>query len=173
MKILLLFILLNTIHFPNNQQNPTDYFIAMQYKGLSNCIYKIYVTDSLIMGAKVNGYIAAPPNFGIGTVIPADLRLNPESYVNRKMEAKYSALITNNQQFLAADKQNFIIRKKDVKTIFHDPTKKWGMGPYPHNGKIIIQTTQKVRGYFNDTECELILVGDQDPQIILKKLGVN
>jgi hypothetical protein len=167
MKILLLFLLLNkTKPVTDTVKTKPIYFIAMEYKGISNCIYKVFITDSAIMCAKVNGYITISPSFGMGTVVPKNVMHNPEAYVNKKMEAKYDLLLlTDEHKFLKADRQNFVIRKTDIKNIYHDPTKKWGMGYYPHNGKIIIQTT--LPSY---REIELILVGDQNADEVLQKL---
>ncbi len=145
-----------------------EYFIAMEYKGLSNCIYKVFITDSLIMCAKVNGYISVEPNFGMGTSVPKELMHNPEAYVNKDMEAKYHGLLSDIQGFLKANKQNFIIRKKDILKIFNNPEKKWGMGYYPQSGRIITQTIKA--DYNKLPERELILVGDQNPDEILSKL---
>jgi hypothetical protein len=171
MKLLLLFMLLNTAKpYADTVQNKTPYFIAMEYKGMSNCIYKVFITDSLIMCAKVNGYITVEPSFGMGTVVPREVMHIPEAYVNRNMEGKYAGLLSDNQQFMKADKANFIIRKSGIARIYHNPEKKWGMGYYPHHGRIIIQTKTKVKGYNNSLERELILIGDQDPDVILKML---
>ncbi len=101
-----------------------NYFIAMEYKGLSNCIYKVFITDSLILGAKVNGYITVQPNFGAGKVIPKNVMHSPEAYVDKAVDAKYKNLLFDEGRFLAADKENFIIRKTDIKKIYHNPKPK-------------------------------------------------
>ncbi|HEY2349402.1 MAG TPA: hypothetical protein VGH64_10310 [Puia sp.] len=141
------------------------FFIAMEYKGMLNCIYKIYITDSLVLGAKVNGYITVQPNFGLGTSIPFKVMHDPEAYVNKKKDEKYENLLNDPDAFLKTDKQNFIIRISDIKQVYHDPTPKWGMGYYPHTGKIMVEaskTTQNAKA-----EREFILVGDQNPSKVL------
>ncbi len=149
-------------------EQPTPYFIAMEYKGLSNCIMKIYVTDSLIMGAKVNGYISCQPNFGIGTSISIKHLREPEAYVKKKLD-DYDSLLLDQTAFLKKDKYNFIVRRSDINKIWHDPSHKWGMGYYPDTGKIYIESTitpgnkEKIR--------ELILVGDQHPDQLLALLN--
>jgi hypothetical protein len=140
------------------------YFIAMEYKGMSNCIYKVYVTDSLIFGAKVNGYITVQPNFGIGTSIPQEKMHDPEAYVNKKMD-RYGSLLSDHSAFLNVDKDNFIIHKSDIKRLSHNPKKKWGMGYYPHAGRIEIETSKTAEN--RKGSRELILVGDQDPDLVL------
>ena len=173
MKLLLLYLFLNKSKLSTDTlvANKAAYFIAMEYKGLSNRIYKVFITDSLIMCAKVNGYITVEPSFGMGTVVPKSVMHNPEAYVNAEIAAKYPDLLADNQQFLKADKDNFIIRKTDIKKIYYNPEKKWGMGYYPDNGRIIIETTRKVKDYNNSLEREFILVGDQDPDETLKLLN--
>jgi hypothetical protein len=139
-------------------------FIAMEYKGMSNCIYKVYVTDSLIFGAKVNGYITVQPNYGIGRSIPKERMHDPESYVDKTMD-KYDTLLSDHSAFLKEDKDNFIIQKSDIKRVYHNPKQKGGMGYYPHVGRIEIETIKTPENRRGDRE--LILVGDQDPDLIL------
>ncbi|WP_374950638.1 hypothetical protein [Mucilaginibacter sp.] len=174
MKLLLLLLFINknkpAVDTPVTKP---PYFIAMQYKGMSNCIYKVFVTDSTVMAAKVNGYIGVSSPFKIGTTVPANVMHDPEAYINRSLSSKYDSLLNDNQKFVKADKQNFIIRKEDIKRVYHNPEKKWGMGYYPHNGRIEIQTTKKVKGLNSETEREFILIGDQDPKTILKLFDVK
>ena len=144
-------------------ENP-PHFIAMEYKGMSNCIYKVYVSDSLIFGAKVNGYITVQPNYGIGRSIPKERMHDPESYVDQTMD-KYDALLSDHSAFLKGDKDNFIIQKSDIKRVYHNPKQKGGMGYYPHAGRIEIETIKTPENRRGDRE--LILVGDQDPDLIL------
>ncbi|HMH23255.1 MAG TPA: hypothetical protein VK563_15830 [Puia sp.] len=146
-----------------------SYFIAMEYKGLLNCIYKVYVTDSLIMGARVNGYIVCGPNLGIGTTIPMrDIR-NPAAYVNKKMDQSYAdSLRTDEPKFLKRDKANFIVHRSEVKKIWYDPSHKWGMGYYPDHGKIYLESPKTTSN--KEIVRELILVGDQNPDFIMSLL---
>ena len=171
MKILLsllLSLLLPVTHHPGDRP---AYFVAMAYKGMSNCIYKVYITDSLILGAKVNGYIAAEPTMGMGKAIPKSRMHDPEAYVDQTMDAKYENSFADKDKFLAIDKDNFIIRTSDIKKIYHNPKPKWGMGYYPHMGRVIIETTKTPEN--RKAERELILVGDQWPPDILKLLNAS
>ena len=170
MKLLLLIMMFNKTQLSKDTViNHPAYFIAMEYKGLSNCIYQIFITDSLIIGAKVNGYIAAEPNLGIGTSVPKTVMHDPEAYVNTKMQEIYPDILADNKKFMDANKANFIIKRKDVKAIFNNTTKKWGMGYYPQSGRITIETIKT--DYNHSKERDLILVGDQNPDEILKKFG--
>ena len=165
MKSVILFLIFSSIRQPHSVLLETPpHFIAMEYKGMSNCIYKVYVTDSLIFGAKVNGYITVQPNYGIGRSVPKERMHDPESYVDKTMD-KYDALLSNRSAFLSEDKDNFIIQKSDIKRLYHDPRKKWGMGYYPHAGRIEIETNKTPENRKGDRD--LILVGDQNPDLIL------
>ena len=165
MKLILLLILFDLTGRPHDLPKVKPaHFIAMEYKGMSNCIYKVYVTDSLILGAKVNGYITVQPNYGIGKSIPKDRMHDPEAYVDQTMD-KYDPVLSDHAAFLSMDKENFILRKTDIRGIYHNPKKKWGMGYYPHAGRIEIETIKTPENRKGDRE--LILVGDQDPDQVL------
>ena len=165
MKYVILLLLFSPIWRPQNAvlENP-PHFVAMEYKGMSNCIYKVYVSDSLIFGAKVNGYITVQPNYGIGRSVPKEKMHDPESYVDKTMD-KYDTLLSDHSAFLSGDKDNFIIQKSDIKRVYHNPKKKSGMGYYPHAGRIEIETIKTPENRKGDRE--LILVGDQSPELVL------
>lgn len=172
MKILVPILL--SILFPVTTHNPGDrpaYFVAMEYKGMSNCIYKVYITDSLILGAKVNGYITVEPTMGMGKAIPKSRMHNPEAYVDQAMDAKYENSFEDRDKFLAIDKDNFIIRTSEIKKIYHNPKPKWGMGYYPHMGRVVIEAAKTPEN--RRAERELILIGDQWPPDILKLLNAS
>jgi hypothetical protein len=160
---------LNMFHSARpTETSSTTYFIAMEYKGISNCILKIYITDSLIMGAKVNGYIVCQPYLGIGTTVSMKHMYNPEAYVKKKLDT-YDSLLSDESAFLKKDKYNFIVRRSAIKQIWHDPSHKWGMGYYPDNGKIYLESDVTPE---NKKEIrELILVGDQNANKILEMLN--
>lgn len=149
-------------------------FIAMEYVGgIGNRILKVRITDSLIFAAKVKGLTSeTTPYWFINNtelVIPDDVRDNPNAYVQSKKEVLYFDIdfgkITPTE-FLKINQNNFVIRKSDLIKFYHNPKKKWGMGSYPHNGRIFIISR---RSKFNEKEKrELILVGEQDEKAILE-----
>jgi hypothetical protein len=49
---------------------------------------------------------------------------------------------------------NFAIALSTVQSVAYDPRRKWGMGYYPHDGRVTIVTARKKR--------ELIILGAQD-----------
>ena len=142
----------------------TPYFIAMEYKGLLNCTMKIYITDSLIMGAKVNGYITCY----IGNTVSMKHVWEPEAYVKKKLDS-YDELLKDESAFLKRDNYNFIIRRSDITKIWHDPTHKWGMGYYPDTGKIYLESKKTSSNH--KALREFILVGNQDARAILEMLN--
>ena len=166
MKLVLLFLLVSSaIRPPDTFVNGPNYFVSMEYKGMSNCIYKVYVNDSLILGAKVNGYITTEGSFGIGKTIPKGVMHSPEAYVDSAIDIKYKNLLPDNDSFLNADKDNFIIRKTDITKVYLNPKKKFGMGYYPQSGRIEIETGKTKENRKGNRE--FILVGDQDPNAVL------
>jgi hypothetical protein len=106
-----------------------------------------------------------PPHFiAMGKSIPKEIMHDPESYVDKKMD-KYDTLLSDASAFLSADKDNFIILKSDITRVYNNPKKKFGMGYYPQSGRIEIETA-KSAGNFKGNR-ELILVGDQKPDVVL------
>jgi len=171
MKFLLFYLLTSSPGYSiDTAIHSNGYFIAMEYKGMSNCIYKVIILDSLILGAKVNGEITVQGSFGIGHTVPQDQMHRPGAYVDSVLNEKYKNQLSgetfDEQGFLEADKDNFIIRKTDIKKVSNNPKKKFGMGYYPYGGRIILETIKTLQN--RKSERELILVGDQDPEEVLK-----
>lgn len=150
----------------------TNEFIAMEYVGgIGNRILKVWVTDSLIFAAKVKGYTVESlfnTDRNPELVIPYSKRNDPNSYVNKKKAQPYDSVDFSTitpRRFCEMDIENFVICKIDIIKVYHNPKKKWGMGRYPHNGRIIIVSSP---GEFNNKkEREFILIGAQDEKPIL------
>jgi hypothetical protein len=177
MKKFLIAILLSLI--VNNIFGQKKEFIAMEYVGgIGNRILKVRITDSLIFAAKVKGLTSetTPYSFINDTelVIPNEVRDNPNVYVQGKKELLYLDIDFDKitpEEFLRINSSNFVIRKRDISSFYHNPKKKWGMGNYPHNGRIFIVSTPS---RFNKKEKrEFILVGEQDEKPILEWIGSN
>lgn len=96
-----------------------------------------------ILTKKISKYLA----------ISEDLS-NPYSY----LKDKYLSLSINEdlfgQDILLKHESNFRIERKDIKDAYYDPKKKWGMGPYPHDGKVYIKLA-------NNKKREFIILGNQ------------
>ncbi|MGD9583113.1 MAG: hypothetical protein AB7V26_05495 [Lysobacterales bacterium] len=57
---------------------------------------------------------------------------------------------------------NFSVRLEEICTVEYKPRKKWGMGYYPHDGRVLIGTAERTR--------ELIILGNQSGQEISARL---
>lgn len=157
-------------------------FIAMEYVGgISNRILKVWVTDSLIFAAKVKGPTSESTNIPslvntllseTGMAIDPSDRSNPEAYVNQDKAKKYIDVDFNKitpDEFLKISSNGFVIARKDIIKFYHNPKKKWGMGRYPHNGRLFIES--KKSRHNSKEEREFILIGDQDEIPILDCLN--
>ena len=58
---------------------------------------------------------------------------------------------------------NFSIQLKDICSVEHNPRKKWGMGYYPHDGRLLIGTANRRR--------EFIILGQQSGKDICARLS--
>lgn len=94
--------------------------------------------------------------------IKGDLN-NPYSYVKSRYIEKIQDCDLLNGSILTQNKSNFIIKRSDIQNAYHDPKKKWGMGYYPHDGKVYIQT-------IDGRKKELIILGNQSGQTIANLL---
>ena len=95
-------------------------------------------------------------------VISEANRYDPNSYANQDKVLTYGEIDFTSilpVEFLSINKNNFVIRKADIIEVYHNPKNKWGMGPYPHNGRVII--ISKTSDFNSKQKRELILVGDQ------------
>ena len=57
---------------------------------------------------------------------------------------------------------NFALSHADITSVIFNPKKKWGMGPYPHDGRVIVETSTRRR--------EFIILGKQSGREIAERL---
>jgi hypothetical protein len=150
----------------------TREFTAMEYVGgIGNRILKVWITDSLIFAAKVKGLTSETtfsPIDNTELVVPNHKRDDPNSYVNKERILSYRDIVFSTitpKTFLEIDSKNFVIRKIDIIKAYHNPKKKWGMGGYPHNGRIIVVSSPSE--FNSKKKREFILIGAQDERPIL------
>lgn len=147
-------------------------FIAMEYVGgIGNRMLKVWVTDSFIFAAKVKGLsyspIYKPADYDLTKT--KELHYDPIDNINIKMSEKYDGLDFSNAspaEFLEIDEKNFAIAKVDIVDAWYNSRKKWGMGGYPHKGRIFI--VSHPADYNSKRKREFILVGDQDGSAIME-----
>lgn len=144
-----------------------NHFVAMEYHTLIlNRTFLILITNDYLIGIQANGLVSAES----GNKIPLGLEdvltkaignlmavrgdlSNPYAYIKQKYIQKSMQKDLLSDNLLAVNKINFRINKTDIKTVRYDARKKWGMGPYPHDGKVYIET--------NNSKREFIILGAQ------------
>lgn len=144
----------------------TNHFVAMEYYLLMlNRTFLLVIYGDFLFGIKVNGLISieagADPiarKLSQAMAVRGDLE-NPSSYI----KAKYLKLIEDidltSSDFFRVDKSNFRIKLSDIKEATYDPKKKWGMGYYPHDGKVYVTTK-------DNKKREFIILGIQSGEEI-------
>jgi hypothetical protein len=129
-------------------------FVAMEYYALIlNRTYLVSVTDETLVGVVCRG-LTSNPGAGLAgllvTPMVASGDLNdPRSYVN-------------DRRLHASSRANFTIDLKAVTNVRYDKRKKWGMGQYPHDGKVYVETASGER--------EFIILGAQSGEEIAARL---
>jgi len=160
---------MNNRNFPKNTSLPiigsnesaldkTKYFIAMEYYGLIlNRTFLIVYGTNYLIGIKVNGLVSADnPSAPLGSLIVSPIVIkgdldDPLSYVKRVDALKNIDL--ENEELLIKHNSDFHLSYKEILDVRYDPKKKWGMGYYPHDGKVYVITNTKKR--------EFIILGNQ------------
>jgi hypothetical protein len=132
-------------------------FVALEYYALIlNRTYKIFVTDDLIAGAIVRGYLHAP-------VLPSDAWLRPDFYPRERILRRYDGIDVRSDEFARKNYWNFQHPRATIADVEFTWAPKWGMGSVPYSGRIIL--------YFRQGGSqELILLGKQDGPSIRDRL---
>lgn len=150
-----------------------NHFIAMEYYYLIlNRTFLILLTKDYLIGIQGNGLVSIEGGDNIlareltaTMAIKGDLT-DPYSYLKNKYLEKASNLDFFDGSLIDANKTNFIIKRSDIKNVYHDPKKKWGMGYYPHDGKVFVETIK-------NKKREFIILGNQSGQDISNWLLTN
>ena len=149
---------------------PGNHFVAMEYYWLIlNRTFLILLTDNELIGIKVHGPIGAESSDPLIGLLPltidGDLE-NPYSYIAGKYIERIKDIDLNSEAFLSVNKSNFRIKKLEIVEAKYDKNKKWGMGHYPHDGKVCVKTR-------DNSKREFIILGSQSGQDIEKRIGKN
>jgi hypothetical protein len=128
-------------------------FVAMEYcYGMLNRTYLVFVTPTMICGARVRGLMSAP-------MAISARHYNPNFYVRPRAIAKYSHMNIESAGFLNVSRANFQIARRDLERCEFTKQPKWGMGTLPYSGRLILHLR-------SGSARELILLGNQDgPQL--------
>jgi hypothetical protein len=145
-----------------------NHFVAMEYYWLIlNRTFLILITDNELIGIKVHGPIGVESNDAVSKLLPltvdGDLQ-NPYAYISAKYIERIKDVDLKSNNFLRADSSNFRINKSDIIETAYDETKKWGMGYYPHDGKVYVRTR-------DNKKREFIILGSQSGEEINNKLA--
>jgi hypothetical protein len=145
-----------------------NHFVAMEYYWLIlNRTFLVLTTDTELIGIKVHGPIGVESSDALVNLLPltvdGDLQ-NPYSYISAKYIEKIKDIDLKSNDFLRANGSNFRINKSDIVEISYDKSKKWGMGYYPHDGKVYVKTR-------DDKKREFIILGAQSGQDIKNRLS--
>lgn len=146
---------------------PDNHFVAMEYYWLIlNRTFLVLITEGELIGIKVRGPIGVESSDALVNLLPltvdGDLQ-NPYSYISAKYIERIKDIDLKSIDFLRADSSNFRITKSDIIDTTYDKRKKWGMGHYPHDGKVCVRTR-------DDNKREFIILGAQSGQGIKNSL---
>jgi hypothetical protein len=145
-----------------------NHFVAMEYYWLIlNRTFLVLITNDALIGIKVHGPIGVESSDALTGLVPlainGDLQ-NPYAYISPKYIARIKDIDLRLNDFLSANGANFRINKSDIIETTYDSRKKWGMGYYPHDGKVYVRT----RDY---KKREFIILGSQSGEKIVHSLS--
>ena len=143
-----------------------NHFVAMEYYYLIlNRTFLVIKTKEYLIGIQGNGLVSVEGGKEILTrqitsnmPVKGDLT-NPFSYLKNKFLEKIADLDLLDGSIVETNKTNFLIKTSDIKSAFYNPLKKFGMGPYPHDGRVTIET-------FDNKKREFIILGNQSGENI-------
>jgi hypothetical protein len=128
----------------------------MEYYALMfNRTYMLTVTHDQLVGQVCRGMTAVEGGGDALTraitqrlAVRGDLT-DPASYVSSEVLAR-------------EHRANFSVALTAICSVVHNPRRKWGMGPYPHDGRVMVRTAHGSR--------ELIVLGAQSGRKIAEDL---
>lgn len=145
-------------------------FVAMEYYFLIlNRTFLMVIGDDELIGLKIRGVTSTENNsnslasLATNKLAVTDNLDDPNSYINSKLLGKYAELDVQSPRVMEMDNSNFKVKFDDVLSVYHDKRKKWGMGYYPHDGKVFVET--------GSVKKELIILGNQKGSEIAKQLN--
>lgn len=150
----------------NIELTEDNHFVAMEYYYLIlNRTFLVIKSKGFLIGIQGNGLVSVEGGKDILTrqitsnmAIKGDLT-NPYSYLKNKYLEKIADFNLIDGSIIEANKTNFLIKLSDIKTAVYNPSKKFGMGPYPHDGRVTIET-------YDNKKREFIILGNQSGESI-------
>lgn len=151
------------------QLSDGNHFVAMEYyAAIMNRTFLVLVGEDSIVGIIVRGVTASNDRGDpltrliAGKMSPDGDLANPMTYVDEKYRKKYNDVDLISGDLSKVNKANFRVALSEITGVSYDPSKKWGMGPYPHDGKVYIRVGR--------SERELIILGDQSGEKISESI---
>lgn len=137
-----------------------------------NRTFLVIKTKGYLIGIQGNGLVSVEGGKDILTrqitsnmAIKGDLT-NPYSYLKNKYLEKIADLNLIDGSIIEANKTNFLNKTSDIKSAIYNPSKKFGMGPYPHDGRVTIET-------YDNKKREFIILGNQSGENIANFLKIK
>ena len=132
-------------------------FVAMEYYALIlNRTYLVRVGDGKITGSVCRGLTAVE---GGGDRLTREITAKLAVHGNLSDPASY----VDDETLSKNHRANFAISLSQLQSVTYDPRKKWGMGYYPHDGRVTIVTPDQKR--------EFIILGTQSGRAIATRLN--
>ena len=143
-----------------------NHFVAMEYYYIIlNRTFLVIKTNGFLIGIQANGLVSVEGGDNILTkeitarkAIKGDLN-NPYSYLKNKYLEKIVDINLVDGSIVKLNKTNFLINLSDIKSAIYNPAKKFGMGPYPHDGRVTMET-------YDNIKKEFIILGNQSGENI-------
>lgn len=138
-----------------------NHFIAMEYYNLIfNRTFLVLIVENYLIGLQVRGIVSVDVRDKQSIehlilekmVVTGDLE-NPYSYISDKYLLEINALNILGEEILNVKKANFKIHLSEIESVTYNSKRKWGMGYYPHDGKVYVKTKNKKK--------EFIILGNQ------------
>ncbi len=152
--------------FKELELSASNHFVAMEYYLLIlNRTFLLVIYGDFLIGIKVNGMISIEAGADpIGRKISQTMAIqgdleNPNSYIKAKYIQRIDDIDLTSSEFFQVNKANFRIKLNDIKEVTYNPKKKWGMGYYPHDGRVYVTTKE-------GKKRELIILGRQSGEEI-------
>lgn len=151
------------------QLSDGNHFVAMEYyAAIMNRTFLVLITEESINGIVVRGVVASNDRGDpltrliTGKLSPDGDLTNPNAYIDEKYRKQYNDIDLTSADMLKVHKANFRVALSEISGVSYDPSKKRGMGPYPHDGRVCI-------GY-GGSEREFIILGNQSGEKIASSI---
>ena len=133
-------------------------FVAMEYYAVMlNRTYLLTIDDRRFSGKVARGLTSTEGGIGIAGMITSRMAVHgdladPSTYIVSSRISKPS-------------RADFSIELADIASVEYTPRKKWGMGYYPHDGRVFVSAAGRRR--------EFIILGNQSGHEIASRLTAD